>query len=865
MDSANHSRPVLRIRRLGLWVGRSGPVHSWVPYASAVVALGVTVGLRAFLQVLFAEQTPTYLVFLAPVICIALLGGARPGLFATLLGWLTLELLFVDPTGQVNPTSGGWVISGVFLVEGGAISLVGGLLRGAVAELLAREQQLAASETRLLLAQQTARIATYDWDPSTGEAVWSEFAEEVMGMAPGSFRGTYEDSFRTVVPEDIPIIEAGAEELMRSGNNELEYRVKDLDGRIRWIRGTGTVARPEPGRRMHVVGVMMDITDRKRDSENNQFLADATADFARSLDYRNNVANVAEIAVGSFCDMAGVALMNDGVLPGEIVARAHHDPARLPLVEAFEQRIIQEVDEPGILGNSIRSGTPLFLPQLSPELLDQAPISQLRKDAIAALNLSAVICIPLVARDRTLGALIFAQETGRTFDDADFRVATELGRRAALAIENSLLLEQSFEREGDVVRANESLQLVADAGVALGSTLDLTGALESLAGLIVPRFADVCSISMVQPDGKLEQAALSAANEALRTAVEAYSAETTAPADLLQTAAQVLRSDKPIFLREVPADLLARLTGGNEALALDTLEPRSLILMPLSARGQTLGVMTFMRVHGSALFDREDLSLAGQIARRTAVATDNARLYAEARRANDAKDEFLGMMSHELRTPITVIHGGARVLRMRSQNIESEARESLLADIERESERLSRMLENLLALARAELDREVSLEPVLLQRLLPGLIDSITAESDREVVLSVQPDLPAVAAEAGYIEHIVRNLVTNALKYSPGDTVVDVLLGPCGNGAAVRVLDRGFGIAADEGTRIFERFYRSERTSRLAGGAGLGLAVCKRLVETMSGEIWATPREGGGVEVAFSLPGYEEEEIPNEQ
>ena len=863
MVSANRMPQMLRLRGLGFWAGRSGPVHAWVPYAAAVVALATAAGVRALLDVLFAEQTPTYLIFLAPVIFSALLGGALPGLFATLLGWVTLELFFVDPNGRVNPTSDGWVISGVFLVEGGAIALAGGLLRSAVGELLAREQQLAASETRLLLAQQTARIATYDWDPATGKAVWSDFAEEVMGMAPGSFRGTYEDSLRTVIPEDRPLLDAASEELMRTGHNELEYRVQDSEGRIRWIRATGTVARSERGR--HVVGVMMDITARKRDSANKQFLDDATADFASSLDYRNNVADVAEIAVRGFCDMAGVVLMNEGVLPGEIVSRAHRDSSRLPLVQNFEQRIIEEVDEPGILGNAIRSGTPLFLPQLSPDLLSEVSLSQLRKDAIAALNLSAVICIPLVARDRTLGALIFAQEVGRKFDDADFQIAIELGRRAALAIENSLLLEQSFEREGEVVRANEALQLVADAGVALGSTLDLTGALGSLASLVVPRFADVCSISVVEND-KLEFAAMAAANETVKAAVEAFSARTSAPADLLETAAQVLRSDHPIFLREVPPELLERLLGPNSGpLAMEAVQPRSVILMPLSARGQTLGVMTFMRVDGSALFDRDDLSLAGQIARRTAVATDNARLYAEARRANDAKDEFLGMMSHELRTPITVIRGGARVLRLRSLNIEAETRESLLADIEGESERLSRMLENLLALARAELDRDVSLEPVLLQRLLPGLIDSMAADSDREIVLHVQPGVPAVAAEAGYIEHIVRNLVGNALKYSPGDTVVDVILGCCGDGASVRVLDRGFGIAGDETTRIFERFYRSERTSRLAGGAGLGLAVCKRLVETMSGEIWATPRDGGGVEVAFSLPGYEEEEIPNEQ
>jgi signal transduction histidine kinase len=88
-----------------------------------------------------------------------------------------------------------------------------------------------------------------------------------------------------------------------------------------------------------------------------------------------------------------------------------------------------------------------------------------------------------------------------------------------------------------------------------------------------------------------------------------------------------------------------------------------------------------------------------------------------------------------------------------------------------------------------------------------------------------------------------------------------VLLSASPIGLEVRVMDRGFGIPDDEAERIFERFYRSERTSGLAGGAGMGLAVCKRLIEAMSGVIWARSREGGGLEVGFSLPLYEEQEV----
>jgi two-component system sensor histidine kinase KdpD len=196
--------------------------------------------------------------------------------------------------------------------------------------------------------------------------------------------------------------------------------------------------------------------------------------------------------------------------------------------------------------------------------------------------------------------------------------------------------------------------------------------------------------------------------------------------------------------------------------------------------------------------------------------------------------------------------------------LDDETRDTLLQDIARESERLSRMLENLLSLARAELDRDITPEPVLLQRLLPRLVTSMSDSLGRDVRTCLEPDAPAVLAEPGYIEQVLRNLVTNAVKYSPPDSPIEISLSPASDGAAIRVMDRGFGIAPSEVDRIFERFYRSDRTSRLAGGAGLGLAVCKRLIEAMSGEIWAKPRDGGGLEVGFRLPAEREESEAHE-
>jgi K+-sensing histidine kinase KdpD len=437
-----------------------------------------------------------------------------------------------------------------------------------------------------------------------------------------------------------------------------------------------------------------------------------------------------------------------------------------------------------------------------------------------------------------------------------------LGGRLRAAVTRLVTSEGAAQsREAEARRANEALRILADAGMELNASLDLDTTLRSVAGLAVPRFADACTIDLVEGT-ELRRVATAYASDEIGRALDALADIATDNPDFRRAARSALLGRGGVHITDLNEAVYRRFGLGESPIAaLESIAPRSLLMVPMAARGQILGVMSFLRAGTSVPFDDIDYELAQQLGRRTAISADNARLYAEARRANDAKDEFLGLMSHELRTPITVIHGGARVLRSRGETIDRETADGLVRDIERESERLSRMLENLLALSRVELDQEVVIEPVLLQRLVPGLLPALSPGQGREVTYTAEGEPEAVAAEPGYIEHILRNLVGNAVKYSPPDAPIDIVLRARAEGAEIAVLDRGFGVSPEEADRIFERFYRSDRTSRLASGAGLGLAVCKRLVEALSGEVWARPREGGGLEVGFSLPAYREEGV----
>jgi PAS domain S-box-containing protein len=226
----------------------------------------------------------------------------------------------------------------------------------------------------------------------------------------------------------------------------------------------------------------------------------------------------------------------------------------------------------------------------------------------------------------------------------------------------------------------------------------------------------------------------------------------------------------------------------------------------------------------------------------------------DARAAKAARDAFMGLLSHELRTPITTIYGGSQLL---ERDMDDERRAEVVGDIKAESERLARLIEDLLVMTRVERGGvEIGDEPVLVQRLLPPLTDSIIARwPGLRVQLLLGESLPAIRGDATYLEQIVRNLMTNAVRYGEAlESGLTVRAHESGDEVVVRFLDRGPGIAGEEPERLFDLFYRAASARGVPGGAGIGLFVCRQLVEAMGGRIWAEPREGGGAEFAFALP-----------
>ena len=227
------------------------------------------------------------------------------------------------------------------------------------------------------------------------------------------------------------------------------------------------------------------------------------------------------------------------------------------------------------------------------------------------------------------------------------------------------------------------------------------------------------------------------------------------------------------------------------------------------------------------------------------------------RQGQGLREAFLSLLSHELRTPVTTIYGGSSVLTRPGAAIDDETRAEILADIAGEANRLYRLVEDLLVLAHFDEGFDLGAEPSLLQHLVPPVVEQERVRwPGIRFSVEVAPNLPTVSADETSVQQVLRNLLSNAAKYSEADAAIEVRVEAAQDGVAVRVRDHGAGVDPGEVERVFDPFYRSPTTAKMAGGAGIGLYVSRRLVDAMGGRIWVDPADGGGSEFTVVLPTY---------
>jgi PAS domain S-box-containing protein len=807
--------------------------------ATAPMLVALAVGAKLALEPALESESPSrYLLMTSAVLATALLAGFWPGFLATVLAALAIDYFFLEPRYSVLGNSGGeYVQLAIFVAEGTLVSAVGAALRSTTRErgrLLERERlaRTTAEEGRRRYRElmDGLGVALYTTDAEGRITFVNEAAEALWGRRPEVGKDRWCGSWRLYHTDGRPM-----------PHDECPLAVSLREGRP--IHGVEAIAERPNGTRVHfvpfptplrsstgeitgMVNVLIDVTERRRAE---QALREAEAKY-RGI-FENAVFGVFQTTLGGRFMSANDAL---GHMLGyesaqelietvtDIANQVHADPTR-------RAEFVRLLEEQGVVTG--------FTAQAK------------RKDG-------ATIWISLSGR-------ALRDESGRLTGFEGIAEDTTARVEAEAQIASLLGTEQAARVEAEL--AQRRLWFLSEASGELAASLEYGLTLERIPGLAVPELTDICELYTFREDGTVVEEVFACANAELDELVRAlhggYRPVPGAPHPLVR----LMRGRRPVLVSDVHGPVLMSLAqNATQQEILEKLELVSYLAVPLVAGGRLIGAMTLAAVDPQKRFGEGEVAIAEILARRVAMALENSRLYNESqlaqeelRAAAESKDEFLGVMSHELRTPITAIMGGARLLRSRSGQLDDEAREEVLADIEGESDRMYRMVENLLALGRLELGQEVSREPVLAQRVVRKLATSFMARKPgREVEVDAEEDLPPAAASPAYLELAIRNLLSNADKYSPAGEPIEIRATQTADELEIAVMDRGPGIDPAEAESIFDRFYRSSRTAYQAPGAGLGLTVCKRMVEAQSGRVWARPREGGGSEFGLTLPVY---------
>lgn len=613
--------------------------------------------------------------------------------------------------------------------------------------------------------------------------------------------------FQGIHPEDRGRVEAAFYRDVAVGAYDQEFRVLRPDGSTRWVRDRGFPVHDDDGALLYVAGIGEDVSDDRK-----------AHDALAASEERFRVA--AEAVQGMVYDWT--------VSPDRVVRSAG-----LKALLGFEP-------------DEVPPHSDWWRARLHPE--DGARVYGAMLEAASARQTSFEAEFRIRHRD---GAWVWVLDRCRLHTDAQGRLLRSVG--AAMNIT-------------DRRRHEMALAALADAGRLLGQQLEAASAARTLAAAVVPRLADYAAIWLPLPgqapvlvvrhaDARREAFARRLALAELPR----MSPQTPIGRALRGETVRIERADRP-----AAAMLDARHLRVQTRLGL-----RSFMLLPLTARERTFGVLAMALAdsdeHAGRHYGAEDLPIGAELARRGALAIDNAQLYQTTQRAlaqlqvqDRRKTEFLSMLAHELRNPLTPIRNAAEVLGAQAQA--QPQLQQIASVLRRQTHKMARLVDDLLDMAR------ITHGKVKLERTTLDLRDIVQQARDtmqqqaaaREQTIELAlPGRPVwVQGDALRLEQVFLNLLSNACKFGDRGDRIALALESDGHEATASVADHGCGIDAALLPHVFDLFTQDERTpDRQQGGLGIGLALARSLVEMHGGQIAAhSDGPGRGARFVLRLP-----------
>ncbi|MFB0546113.1 MAG: GAF domain-containing protein, partial [Anaerolineae bacterium] len=501
----------------------------------------------------------------------------------------------------------------------------------------------------------------------------------------------------------------------------------------------------------------------------------------------------------------------------------------------------------GIAGTVAQEGTPLIVndAQLDPRWW-------VGVDRMTRFSTRGILCAPLISKEQVIGVIeVINKRDSSPFNEEELNLLSSFAAQAAIAIENARLYTMTDQA---LAKRVEELSIMQEIDRQLNATLDFDQVMDlTLEWALRTTGSKTGALAIVNQE---RNGMLLLANRGYPPEYDRYRQQ---PWPLDQgTVGRVVRTGQPALVSDVSQD-----PDYVKAIA----ETRSQLTVPILREDQVSGVIN-LESPELAGFNEDDLAFVMRLADHAAIAIENAKLYADVKRANEAKSDFVSFVSHELKISMTSIKGYAKLLDMGTAGEVSEAQRDFLRVITSNVDRMDALVRDLLDLSRIETGRlRLKKEPVAIRTLVQEVLQAIQGEIEaRELnlTLDVPEDLPLVWGDQARLTQVITNLMSNAYKYTPAGGSIAIKC-QVSSGAVqepsdrdfvtISVSDTGIGISAEDQARVFTEFFRADDPLvQEAGGTGLGLSITKRLVEMHGGRIWFESEPGQGSTFHIALP-----------
>ena len=462
-------------------------------------------------------------------------------------------------------------------------------------------------------------------------------------------------------------------------------------------------------------------------------------------------------------------------------------------------------------------------------------------DELTGQSTQSTMGVPLEIGGRVTGVLqAINKRAGQQFDEEDVQTLLMFASQAAAAIENTRLIEEQRQRLSEGLLLQEAL-------TTLSRFIEMDPLLEQMLVLLEENLGYAkCAALLYDRDTK-----------ALRVVAYRGFQDTDIRGRLVQVNERTVSGCAALHQEPVCVSAI----GGEQGM--QSLDPRSrsALSVPLLC-GQDVGLVGVITLESddTGAFAERDLRLLTTLSTQAAIGIRQAQLYEDSLRANRLKQEFIATMSHELRTPMTVLIGYCDILAGKALGPLSDAQLEALRVIRDRADLLLRLLNDVLDFSKM-LSGQLKLytSTVNLQQATLWAVDRYRVYAERKAQ-AISVEIPAacqhVVADEQRLRQVLGHLVENAIKFSPEGRPITIRARPHdGDYVRVDVEDKGIGIKAEDITLLFEDFRQLDSSfTREYGGAGMGLAIARHLIELQGGMIWVESEFGAGSTFSFILP-----------